>query len=385
MSTATLSDDLKTLLEKKEDLHPELAPYLFYDPGIGYEILKHPLYFEIFYNPAMNALINDRYLKKKEYVAENESSGKWGSAIWMHERPCRFNAFRKYMENMTDEEYWSILGDIWIDSENLWQVGSYVLRNLLGSTRPGRHLIMDEEDREFLGKLPGEFTIYRGHQNKNKRGFSWTLDHLKARWFSDRLTHGNRQYVARATVRKSDVVAYFGGRSEFEIVVDPRNLEIESLRKPRRPGWLKPVYDYAVGVFKLNAKTSYHGPSHWDQVERNVIKLAKLTPGADMKVCRLFAVLHDCKRENEDRDPKHGVRAAALARQLESDGKFHLDYGQFGLLDWALSEHNDGKTTADPTVGCCWDADRLDLPRVGIVPDKNLLSTDAGKSMIWRM
>ena len=31
--------------------------------------------------------------------------------------------------------------------------------------------------------------------------------------------------------------------------------------------------------------------------------------------------------------------------------------------------------TSDPTVGACWDADRLDLPRVWITPDPALLST----------
>jgi hypothetical protein len=33
----------------------------------------------------------------------------------------------------------------------------------------------------------------------------------------------------------------------------------------------------------------------------------------------------------------------------------------------------------NPTIGCCWDADRLDLSRVGIEPDTELMSTDAGR------
>ena len=34
-----------------------------------------------------------------------------------------------------------------------------------------------------------------------------------------------------------------------------------------------------------------------------------------------------------------------------------------------------GLVSEDPTVGACWDADRLDLPRVGIQPDPALFST----------
>ena len=31
------------------------------------------------------------------------------------------------------------------------------------------------------------------------------------------------------------------------------------------------------------------------------------------------------------------------------------------------------------TIGTCWDADRLDLGRVGIIPSSDFMSTQAGK------
>ena len=45
-------------------------------------------------------------------------------------------------------------------------------------------------------------------------------------------------------------------------------------------------------------------------------------------------------------------------------------------------EHTDGTISDDPTIGCCWDADRLDLPRVGMQPDPALLSTEAAARRI---
>ena len=36
--------------------------------------------------------------------------------------------------------------------------------------------------------------------------------------------------------------------------------------------------------------------------------------------------------------------------------------------------------SADPTIGACWDADRLNLWRVGVAPARGMLSTAAARS-----
>ena len=51
------------------------------------------------------------------------------------------------------------------------------------------------------------------------------------------------------------------------------------------------------------------------------------------------------------------------------------------LLDYAIRHHVDGDVSDDPTIGTCWDADRLDLGRVGIVPDEQYMSTAEGKRL----
>ena len=45
------------------------------------------------------------------------------------------------------------------------------------------------------------------------------------------------------------------------------------------------------------------------------------------------------------------------------------------LLREACEGHSAGHVDADPVVQVCWDADRLDLGRVGIRPDPRLLCT----------
>jgi len=105
---------------------------------------------------------------------------------------------------------------------------------------------------------------------------------------------------------------------------------------------------------------------------------AAATDGADVQVVRLFAILHDARRWNEGSDPDHGQRAADLAADL-CGTMFHLDDARLTVLREACILHDRGKVSADATTGVCWDADRLDLPRVGIAPAPRLMSTAEGK------
>jgi uncharacterized protein len=129
---------------------------------------------------------------------------------------------------------------------------------------------------------------------------------------------------------------------------------------------------------------SIHGPQHWLRVEKNGIALAAETPGADLTIVRLFAVFHDSRRTNEFTDQEHGLRGGDLAQLLRGQ-LFNLNDARFAALFYACAWHERGRTSDDPTIGACWDADRLDLPRVSITPDPMLMSTIAGKRLATEM
>lgn len=123
-----------------------------------------------------------------------------------------------------------------------------------------------------------------------------------------------------------------------------------------------------------------HGVGHWARVLENGLKMASQLK-VDEEVISLFALFHDACRFNEDHDPKHGLRGAELAKSLRGD-LIHLDDERFELLYAACVDHTNGLTVADPTIMVCWDADRLDLGRVGIVPNPKYLCTKVAKGMI---
>ena len=120
-----------------------------------------------------------------------------------------------------------------------------------------------------------------------------------------------------------------------------------------------------------------HGVSHWARVLENGRSLAGQT-GANLAVVELFAVLHDSKRTNEGIDDGHGQRGADFARLLRGL-YFDLADEELELLALACTDHTNGRTEADITVQTCWDADRLDLYRVGIYPQAELLCTAAAR------
>jgi uncharacterized protein len=118
-----------------------------------------------------------------------------------------------------------------------------------------------------------------------------------------------------------------------------------------------------------------HGAPHWARVRENGLRLAEST-GANIKG-ELFAFFHDSRRINDGHDPNHGIRASEFARSLLSEtlGEIEME-----LLVAACNGHSNGGLTGDITVCTCWDADRLDLGRVGIRPDPRYLCTATARN-----
>jgi uncharacterized protein len=122
-----------------------------------------------------------------------------------------------------------------------------------------------------------------------------------------------------------------------------------------------------------------HGVSHWTRVRANGLAIAAAN-GADRSVVEYFAFLHDTCRRNDGRDKGHGARAVSFAKSIRRN-LIQLKGEQFELLLAAIEDHSDERTHNNITIATCWDADRLDLTRIGITPDPTRLCTEAGRQL----
>jgi len=136
----------------------------------------------------------------------------------------------KFFENevllLTDEDYWTTLGDCYTRSNNNTKLAAEIKR-AFSSNRSKREYLMSKEERYALKELPEKVTIYRGmsviEEKKGDYGVSWTLNESVAEKFADLYMHNYdtrdlQHIVKKLTIKKSEIVAYFIDGSEEEII-----------------------------------------------------------------------------------------------------------------------------------------------------------------------
>ena len=139
-------------------------------------------------------------------------------------------------------------------------------------------------------------------------------------------------------------------------------------------------FKWARSQFQIDWR-GFHGAPHWARVYNIGQHLAE-KEGARADVCELFAFLHDHRRWHEGFDSTHGPMAVDSAKYLR-DRFFSIDDAGFDDLCVAMSLHSDGELKHNITVECCWDSDRLDLWRVGIMPDPRYLCTKTARDPVY--
>ena len=127
--------------------------------------------------------------------------------------------------------------------------------------------------------------------------------------------------------------------------------------------------------------SSIHGLSHGIQVERNGLFLAQGTD-VNLDLISYFALFHDSQRASDGRDSRHGPRAAQFVREMFEAGRLPLSKDELELLCHACKKHTEALYHSKPVIQVCWDADRLDLPRIGVQPDPDMLNTPKARELV---
>jgi hypothetical protein len=222
------SANLTELFTKIEPICDELRPFL--KRGSFGECLHHPLMIEMFLIPDRCALINHRYKYKKEAVERALQEGKWSAYIGLHERPYRVEALSRAIHSGLNENngLHEAVAYVWTDSENIWQNKDFWFN--FWENLPNPQNVMDEDELKFFNDLPESIEVYRGAVYKqNTQGISWTLDREKAIWFANRFRQSKKAVLVTGKVHKKDVLAYFSGRGEQEVVVLPAKVKSKKI------------------------------------------------------------------------------------------------------------------------------------------------------------
>lgn len=138
------------------------------------------------------------------------------------------------------------------------------------------------------------------------------------------------------------------------------------------------VQEHVLSNYNEQACGEFHGPDHWKRVATNAILVSR-SEGVDPYLPYLFAWVHDSQRENDDYDPEHGPRAAAFLKTESKQLFAFLSPVELNELAHACELHSDGHVDGTKETKASWDADRLDLWRVGIQPTPKYLCTRYAK------
>lgn len=203
-------------------LLPELQMYV-YDNDLWGVCLNAPLVQQF---PFISwKMANESFTLKTEKVAEAIAAREWGQVLMWYERPFRITMLDLYRKQMTHDEYRDAVQYVWTDTELPGR--NHGVPSLVRMfKRSGFLTDLDIVDYEAL---PPTMTVYRGVPNaRHKKGISWTRSIEKAAWFANRFKQGGKVY--ETVIDKKEMLAYFEGRGESEVVLDPKNRLIQEVR-----------------------------------------------------------------------------------------------------------------------------------------------------------
>lgn len=148
--------------------------------------------------------------------------------------------------------------------------------------------------------------------------------------------------------------------------------ELSALNRNKQS--LNAIRTQIESAFDEDAIGAFHGPAHWQRVSQHAVAISR-SLGISPLIPFVFSLVHDSQRENEHFDLDHGPRAAAFIHKHRHDLFGFLNGLQIEHLALACAEHSNGITEGPVYAQACWDADRLDLGRVGIYPESECLCT----------
>ena len=170
---------------------------------------------------------DDDQRRWREYMGKLIDGAKSASEIYMMvTKPYALTFLKFAMPHLSREDMSQILASAWTRSEAPHQDVNVTVNQLLRMFKQADPTCLMEQDEYIQFKtLDDTVTVYRGvtpHNAKSVKALSWSLNQETAEWFAHRF--GENGTVYEAQIDKKHIYAYFGGRNESEVIVDPSYL-----------------------------------------------------------------------------------------------------------------------------------------------------------------
>jgi len=243
----------------------------------------------------------------------------------------------------------------------------------------GGHVSVWRALPQFGEIRPGDWVaLNRGYAQSHQRGESGVVKCLRQVHPADVFWSGTDEffYLPSAWRKQANCAQDYLAQLTGEQVRMLCDGEQASLTRHHEA--IQAVRRAALEAFDADAAGYYHGPDHWARVSRHALAVAR-SLGEDPLVSHLFAWIHDTHRQDEGTDPEHGPRAADFILRHRDTLCAFLSDRQVEDLAHACRLHSDGQVNGPASVRACWDADRLDLWRVGVEPHPRYLCTSYAK------
>ena len=201
-----------------------------------FSVVIHPYVSSLYnFNPDTGKMIDlqkpEELKAYKEKLFEFLDAGDIYRILGMINSGWKMTWFKYCSQFMNQKDFGELLAYCWVQQENPNQDCNVSRQEAVEYFREAKkRYLMEPDELRVYKSLPPIVTAYRGvARGREKYGLSWTNDKEKAEWFQSRFGEGN--CLLKADVPKRNILAYFNGRGEKEIVVDVFSIvnEIEVL------------------------------------------------------------------------------------------------------------------------------------------------------------
>ena len=222
-----------------ESLHPDESVFgpalkLPFSEEINAYILRQNSVFEMCHPTDSEVMENmHNWEIKRKALLQNKEYSNYLMRFDSHKRGA---AFLEIYKEMPDSDYWKCLGETWRMIEVSYPDRALWLK-LFSSDRLHRNCLMEKSDWQAFDELPEVMNVFRGYtKGIGRSGLSWTLSEMTANFFATEYASGGRRelfcgykkgmqgMVVTGKCRKHDVLGYFNGREEQEIVINPEKV-----------------------------------------------------------------------------------------------------------------------------------------------------------------